>query len=317
MIISASYKTDIPTFYGDWFLNRVKAGYCKMINPYNKKVYKINLKREDVDGFVFWTKNLGPFTDKLEVIHQLGYPFSVQYTIHAYPRVLESSVVSAEQSIKYVKNVAAKYGSRVVVWRYDPIIFSSLTPREFHIRNFEAIAKNLEGSTDEVVISFAQLYKKTLRNMNSASERFGFTWDDPNDETKLDMTKELADIADVYNMKLTICSQSRFLSPGIGEARCIDANRLSDIAGYRIRAKIKGNRLECGCYESVDIGEYDTCPHGCLYCYAVLSRELAQNRFKEHDPDSEFLIRPKGYIITEDKEEKEKNKNRTRQTKLF
>lgn len=313
MIISASYKTDIPTFYGDWFLNRLRVGYCKTVNPYNKNVYDVSLKREDVDGFVFWTKNLGPFMDKLELIRQLGYPFYIQYTIHHYPRQLESSVVSAERSIKYLKDVAAKYGSRTVVWRYDPIIISSITPREFHIQNFEEIAKELDASADEVVISFAQIYKKTFNNMNSASDELGFTWEDPSDKIKSDLAKELADIAKSHNMKLTMCSQSRFISPGIGIARCIDAIRLSDVAGYRIRSNLKGNRPDCGCYESIDIGDYDTCPHGCVYCYAVLNRKLAQQRYKEHDPNSEYLIIPKFNPIIND----DKKRDNTKQTTLF
>ena len=63
MIISASYKTDIPAFYGDWFLNRLRVGYCKMVNPYGRQVYRVSLTPQDADGFVFWTKNLGPFMD--------------------------------------------------------------------------------------------------------------------------------------------------------------------------------------------------------------------------------------------------------------
>jgi hypothetical protein len=293
VIISASTRTDIPTFYGDWFLARLRAGYCKTVNPYNEKVSNVSLKREDVDGFVFWTKNLGPFMNKLEIIRQLGYPFYIQYTIHNYPRQLESSVVSAKHSINYLKNVAANYGPRTAVWRYDPIIFSSITPRDSHIQNFEYIAKELDGSTDEVVISFAKIYKKTFYNMNSASKEDGFTWEDPSNEIKLDLAKELADIAKLYNMKLTTCAQPLFTPPGKSKAHCVDIRRLSDIAGYPIYAKLKGNRKDCGCYESKDIGEYDTCPHRCVYCYAVLNRELAQRRHNEHDPNSEFLITPK------------------------
>jgi len=155
MIISASYKTDIPAFYGEWFLNRLQAGFCGMINPYNKKAYKISLKKEDVDGFVFWTKNLHPFMDKLDLVHQLGFPMMVQYTIHAYPKALETSVISSTKSIDLMKEIAGRYGPHVAVWRYDPIIFTSITTIDYHIQNFERLANQLEGSTDEVVVSFA------------------------------------------------------------------------------------------------------------------------------------------------------------------
>jgi hypothetical protein len=68
MIISASYKTDIPTFYGEWFKNRLDAGYCRMVNPYNRRAHRVSLERDAVDGFVFLTKNLGPFLDKLAFV---------------------------------------------------------------------------------------------------------------------------------------------------------------------------------------------------------------------------------------------------------
>jgi hypothetical protein len=185
MIISASYKTDIPAFYGDWFEKRLEAGYCKVINPYNRRqVSRISLMPEDVDGFVFWTKNLGPFEKRLERVAEFGRPFTVQYTITGYPRELESSVVDADRSVQHVRAVAERYGPKAAVWRYDPILFSSLTPIDFHLQNFENRAGALEGSCDEVVISFAQIYKKTLRNLDQAAREFGFAWEDPPDERR-------------------------------------------------------------------------------------------------------------------------------------
>ena len=296
MIISASYKTDIPTFYGEWFKNRLEAGYCKMVNPYNRRAYTVSLKREDVDGFVFWTKNVGPFLDKLAMVKELGFPFTVQYTINGYPRVLEFSVVDAERSIEHMKTIASAYGHNVAVWRYDPIVISSETPTSFHYQNFERLARCLEGTTNEVVVSHAQFYKKTLKNMNWAAERFDFSWEDPSSETKLELTSGLADVAASYGMQLRMCSQDEYLVKGVDPARCIDAERLSAIAGGSINAKVKGNRPDCGCHLSKDIGEYDTCPHGCVYCYAVLNRDLARRRYKEHDPNGEFLFVPKQQV---------------------
>lgn len=291
MIISASYKTDIPTFYGRWFLRRLEAGYCRMLNPYNRHTYRVSLERKDVDAFVFWTKNVAPFWEALDQVHRLGFPFVVQYTINGYPRELESSVVNADRSIEFFRRIAAKYDSRVAVWRYDTIVFSSLTSPEFHRQNFTRICRSLAGSTDEVVVSFAQIYRKTKINMESAADRGSFTWYDPSDEAKLELVSELAGIAYAHDMCLSMCSQNQYLVAGVEPARCVDIRRLSDVAGYRIHAPLKGNRPDCGCYLSRDIGEYDTCPHGCVYCYAVRNRELAQKRFREHDPEDDFLFR--------------------------
>jgi len=295
MIISASYKTDIPAFYGKWFLNRLAAGHCKMKNPYNcRQVRWVSLKPEDVDGFVFWTKNLGSFWNSLEVVNLLDLPFVVQYSITSYPRKLEYSVVDAKSSLKHMKKLAHEYGPLTAVWRYDPILFTSITPFSFHCQNFKHLAQKLEGITNEVVVSFAQFYQKTLRNLNWAAREFGFSWDDPPDELKLKLVFKLAQVAQEHGMTLKVCSQRKYLVPGVEAARCVDAQRLSQIGNRPIRARRKGNRPDCGCYASIDIGEYDTCPHGCVYCYAVRNRNLALGRYKEHDSDGEFLFSPYG-----------------------
>lgn len=295
MIISASYKTDIPAFYGEWFINRLRSGYCKMFNSYNRRISRVDLTRDTVDGFVFWTKNVGPFLKYLNEVKEKGYPFVVQYTINGYPRSLEFSVVDSARAVEHMKRLSDSYGSNVSVWRYDTIIFSSLTPIDFHRRNFELLAKSLSGVTNEVVISFAQIYRKTLRNMKWAADEFGFSWEDPDDEVKRNFASELAQVAKAFNINLAVCSQKQYLSFGVNDAHCIDASRLSAIAGCPIAAKQKGNRPDCGCYVSRDIGEYDTCPHGCVYCYAVDNRKIAQARYKQHDPTSEFLFYPEGY----------------------
>ncbi len=301
MIISASYKTDIPTFYGEWFMNRLRAGFCKMVNPYGRQVYTIQLTPEQVDGFIFWTKNIGPFLAYLPEVQARGYPFIVQHTITGYPRELEFRVINYARTVEYMKELADRYGPHVAVWRYDPIVISSLTPPDWHRRNFEVLASSLAETTDEVVVSFAQIYKKTKRNMDWAAREFGFAWNEHEAmslENIRGLVAELAQIAASYGMQLKTCSQKALLIPGVTkEARCIDAERLERIAGSSIVAntKLQGNRKECGCFASRDIGEYDTCPHGCVYCYAVQYREVALRRYKEHDPTGEFLFPPWGH----------------------
>ena len=290
MIISASYKTDIPTFYGEWFMNRLRAGYCKMVNPYNRRVIRVSLLRDTVDGIVFWTKNVGPFLKHLPEVKDRGFPFIIQHTINGYPRALEQAVVDAQKAVEHLRQVSETFGPRVCVWRYDTIVNSSLTPREYHIETFARLANSLEGATDEVVISFAHLYQKTLRNMEKAATEHGFIWSDPDDEWKKSLLAELAPIAASHRIRLTVCSQPQFIIPGCYEARCVDAERLADIIGGPVRACLKGSRNECGCYESRDIGEYDTCPHGCVYCYAVKDQSLAKIRYKQHDPMGESLF---------------------------
>jgi hypothetical protein len=307
MIISASYKTDIPTFYGEWFMNRLRARYCKMVNPYGRQVYTVDLSPGVVDGFVFWTKNIGPFLKYLPEIRERGYPFIVQHTLNGYPRELESRVTNYQQTLEHIRQFAAEYGPERLVWRYDPILFTSLMPPDWHRDNFAQLAARLEGTIDEVVISFAQVYRKTERNVEAAAQQFGFSWQEHRQEDYVlqvgrELAADLAQVAGQHGMRLKICSQKAFLIAGVvEEARCVDAERLERVAGCTIEGKAhqKGNRKECGCFAARDIGEYDTCPHGCVYCYAVQRRDLALQRYKQHDPHAEFLFAPEGAVLVE------------------
>lgn len=290
MIISASYRTDIPTFYGEWFMHRLRAGYCKIVNPYNNRVHRVDLSRDAVDGFVFWTKNIGPFLKHLDEVAECGYPFVVQHAINGYPRALESSVIDANMTLAHMHRLHHRFGANVAVWRYDTILLTSLTPLDFHRENFRRLARALEGVTNEVVISFAQIYQKSARNMNRAAHELQFTWHDPSDDIKLALVGELCEIAAQHGMQLAVCAQRAYVASGAVEARCIDAHRLSTVAGRTIKASVQGNRPECACFASRDIGAYDTCPHGCVYCYAVQNQAKAQARFRQHDPLGEFLF---------------------------
>lgn len=296
MIISASYRTDIPAFYARWFINRFEAGFAKVVNPYSRQVYSVPL-RAGVDGYVFWTRNIAPFGAALEAVRQAGLPFVVQATVTGYPRMLETAVVEAERGAAMIRALAESHGPRAVVWRYDPIVFTDVTPAAWHEANFAALAARLEGAVDEVAISFAAIYRKTERNLSAAARAGRFAWWDPPGVEKLALGARLAAIAAAHRMALTVCSQPEYPVPGAEGARCVDARRLEAVAAdwgspRAIPAKPKGNRPGCLCHESRDIGAYDTCPHGCTYCYAVTARSVAKRRFQAHDPESEFLVAP-------------------------
>ena len=289
MIVSASYRTDIPAFYCDWFLSRLEAGACDVTNPYGGPVYRVPLVGPEAEGFVFWTRNIAPFGPALEAVEARGLPFVVHYTITAYPRALEASVIPAARSVALVRALAERYGPRTVVWRYDPLLITSLTPPQWHRKTFAGLAAALAGATDEVVLSFAQVYRKTRTNTERAARQHGFTWRDPAPAEKRALLAELAGLARAQGLKASLCAQPDLLDEGsrgagLQAARCIDAARLSAVAGHTIKAKTKGNRPGCLCAQSRDIGAYDTCPHGCVYCYAVSRPDAAKRRHRAHDP---------------------------------
>ena len=288
MIVSASYRTDIPAFYGDWFLRRLEAGFCTVRNPHGRP-YTVRLDRDSVAGFVFWTRNAAPFLPVLDRLASDGYPFVVHCTINAYPRVLEASVIDPARAAGQVHRIARAFGPRAAVWRYDPIIATGATPLAAHAERFARLAGALAGAVDEVVLSFASFYRKTRRNLGVAGAESGLTWTDPPVADKRALIAELARIAAERGMTATVCAQPELAAGGAREARCIAAARLGDVAGAPIAARTKGNRPGCACHEARDIGAYDSCPHGCIYCYAVASPGAAKARHARHDPEAEAL----------------------------
>jgi nucleotide-binding universal stress UspA family protein len=292
MIISASYRTDIPAFYSAWLKARIEAGYARVPNPYSGKPSRVGLRPEEVDGYVFWTRNARPARAIFETLAADRMPFVVQYTVTGYPSSLEQSVPPVEATIADIVSLSEQFGSRAVVWRYDPVFWSSLTPPDFHRENVARLARQLSGSVDEVTFSAAHIYRKTRRNTEESARKSGFEWRDPEPEEKAALLQELAAISAEAGLRPTLCSQPDLLGGDLSPARCIDADRLADIAGHPLKSRQKGNRPGCLCAESRDIGSYDSCPHGCVYCYAVERRERAKTALKRHDPAGEMLLPP-------------------------
>jgi hypothetical protein len=282
MIISASYRTDIPAFHGDWFLAALAAGEVAVANPYNRRASMVDLRPEAVDGYVFWTRNARPFMHAFAAVAAQGKPFVVQYTILGYPGAIDAGVIDPPLAIANARAIAETYGRRALVWRYDPILLTPGTETAWHRANFARLADALAGIADEVVVSFAQLYAKSARNLGKA----GVTWRAPEIAEQAALIAALRAAAAERGMVLSLCTQPDLAAAsGAPGARCVDAARLADIAGRPIGAAAKGNRPGCLCAESRDIGAYDSCVHGCRYCYAVSDHAAVQRRMrKERHP---------------------------------
>ena len=180
-----------------------------------------------------------------------------------------------------------------MVWRYDPILITDLTETAFHRTQFAELAKRLSGFVDEVTLSFTTIYRKTGANLERLRREQGVVWRDPEADGKRALLTELATIALEAGITPTLCAQPDLLTDPLKAAACIDARRLSDVAGSEIVALTKGNRPGCLCAQSRDIGAYDSCPHGCVYCYAVGRPDTAKRKHREQDPEGRFMIAPK------------------------
>jgi len=285
VILSASWRTDIPAFYGRWFLARLAAGWVEVANPYGGPTSRIDLNPASIRAVVFWTRNPAPFDAGLAACRARTWPFVVQMSVTGLPRAIERSAPAPESAVQMLRDLARQYGPKAAVWRFDPILVSTATPPAERRETFARLAKSLAGAVDEVVVSFAQPYAKTRRNLA------GLDWRDPPIDEKQTLLRDLASIAAEQGMALTLCTQPSLVddTADLVAARCIDTARLSEVAGRAIEAPERGNRPGCRCAASRDIGAYDSCAMGCGYCYAVRTRERAQARLAAHDPDSPRL----------------------------
>lgn len=285
MILSVSRRTDIPSYYSEWFYNRIKEGFVCVRNPMNpRRVSRIALSPEVVDCIVFWTKNPEPMLARLDELSAYHYYF--QFTLTGYGRDMEANLPpKKERLIPAFVELAEKLGYERVIWRYDPIIFTAKYTPQYHLRAFGQIAKALRGSTRHCVISFVDQYAK---NRKSLADVGAYA---PEEASLLEFCRELSRIAGENGMSVGSCAEKIDLSAcGIAHNCCIDKDLVARIAGCKINAgKDKNQRAECGCAESVDIGTYNTCKNGCVYCYANHSAQSVQKNCGKYDAASPIL----------------------------
>jgi len=294
MIISASRRTDIPALYSEWFMNRLRAGWCLVPNPMNmKQASRVSLKPKDVDAIVFWTKNPAPMLPYLAELDKLGFRYYFQVAINDYPKVLEPNIPSIDERLQGFLHLTRHVGPSRVIWRYDPIIISNRTPFDFHKDRFSKIATDLHGATRRVVVSVVDFYEKTKRRLLELEKEEGFAFDieAARSPSMAVLLKELAAIAKKADMEIFTCAEERdFSEVGIPSGRCIDESLLNKIWGLNIKyRKDPTQRKFCLCMVSKDIGVNNTCVHGCPYCYSTSNYTLAERRHKEHDPASPAL----------------------------
>ncbi len=289
-IISVSRRTDIPAFYGDWFMKRLEEGFAGWVNPFGGQKYKVSLKREDVMAFVFWSKNYRPFLKHLEIIRENSIPVMFNYTITGLPAVFECNLVEPEDAIESLKVISNSYSPDHVNWRYDPIVVSTVTDENYHLERFRWLAERLTGHVTRCYFSFAIKYGKVERNFKKFEQEQQVKVVDLDEHQKLLLASKLTDIAQEYGIQMYTCCDDYLLADSrIKKAHCIDGEIIERLYPGCHKGSEKPTRKDCGCTESTDIGIYDTCPHGCIYCYANINKERAVKLNSDHQPESAFL----------------------------
>lgn len=288
-IISVSRRTDIPAFYGDWFMRRLKQGFAGVVNPFGGRRYIVSLRPEDVACFVFWSKNFAPFIKNLRIIDGLGYKFYFNYTVTGLPDAFEINV-DKHAAIETLKLLSKMYSPRHINWRFDPIIISSICNGDFYIRSFEELARRFEGVVERCYFSFVTEYDKVRRNFAEFERSQSVRIIDWSKNLKIELAEQLAEIAERFGIQMYSCCSDYLLGDKVKKAHCIDGAIIEELffpGGFSYSAK--PTRQQCGCTESTDIGTYDTCPHGCVYCYANADKGTAFQRAARYDVDSVFL----------------------------
>jgi len=293
-LISASRRTDLPAFYGPWFMNRLRQGHCLVRHPFRADlVRRVDLSPQAVEGIIFWTRNPRPFLPHLQELDRLGRPYYVQMTLTGHPPVLEPNLPPADGLIRCFEELGRFIGAGRLIWRFDPLLLTPLTPPEEIKARFERLSDRLAGQCRRVVISLAQLYHKTKRRLVKVPD---LTVTDlgaeENQGLAIDLLGALAAVAQDRDLEMNICASERDYSYlGISPGKCIDEAVLNDFYGLKLSYPgDPGQRPACNCAQSIDIGAYNTCLHGCLYCYATAGPVSAQKNYQTHDPEGEALV---------------------------
>jgi hypothetical protein len=302
MIISASRRTDIPAFYARWFINRIRSGYCTVPNPFNaRQISRISLGTSDVDVVVFWTRNPRPLFPYLKELDSRGYRYYFQYTLLGNPRLIDPHAPPLEIRLRTFYELVEQVGPRRVIWRYDPIVFTEITPADFHHRMYEKIAVALNGYTTRSVISLMDVYAKAKKRLAEMGAQGAPLLEYDADETWYgELMRHMLAAATANGMQIFSCAQERNLQPyGILPGKCVDDDYILDVFGLDVsHTKDPSQRKTCGCVVSKDIGMYNSCLYGCQYCYATSNFKKAHEHFKAHAPSSPSLL---GWYEVEEK----------------
>lgn len=281
MILFASGRTDIPAFYSNWFINRVKAGFVDVRNPFNQKLVS-RIYFSDVDLIMFCSKNPLPMINKLDI---LKVPVLFHVTITPYGKDVEPNIPDKRLIIEGVKKLSLVLGIDNVVVRYDPIFLSDKYNVDYHIKAFDKLCKNLNGYVNKIIVSFMDEYKNVRNNRGILRYRT---------ITKEDYKKigeAFSKSAMDNGMSVQTCFEDEDLTQyGFVKGECLSHELAYILTGKKFKSSNVRKEKKCECVQMVDIGDYNSCLHMCKYCYANYDEKAVSSNFERHDDNSSLLI---------------------------
>lgn len=281
MILFASGRTDIPAFYSNWFINRVKAGFVDVRNPFNQKLVS-RIYFSDVDLIMFCSKNPLPMINKLDI---LKVPVLFHVTITPYSKDVEPNISDKRLIIEGVKKLSLVLGIDNVVVRYDPIFLSDKYNVDYHIRAFDKLCKNLNGYVNKIIVSFMDEYKNVRSNRGILRYRT---------ITKEDYKRigeAFSKSAMDNGMSVQTCFEDNDLTQyGFIKGECLSHELAYILTGKKFKSSNVRKEKKCECVQMVDIGDYNSCMHMCKYCYANYDEKAVSSNFERHDDNSSLLI---------------------------
>ncbi|MBQ8589865.1 MAG: DUF1848 domain-containing protein [Firmicutes bacterium] len=283
MIISASRRTDIPACYSDWFMNRIRDGHVCVRNPFQtSQVTCVDLDPAAVDCIVFWTKDAEPMMKHLPELKERGFEFCFQFTVTPYDERLEPGVRNKAEIEDTLIRLSQQIGKERVLWRYDPIIFNEEMTVKWHKKEFLRLCQKFAPYVSRATISFLDLYPRLLEKKLRAASH----------DEMMRLSDFIGRTAALYGLEVVTCSEAMDLSRfGIGRGSCIDPKVISKIVGLPMKVpKDPSQRAHCQCYQSVDIGAYNTCQAECIYCYATSRVGRLEAARQGHDVNGELLL---------------------------
>lgn len=285
MIINTGARTDTAQWYAPWLQRRFEEGFVFVRNPlFPHKVTRYELDPSVVDCVEFCSKNYAPLLPGLPAITK-RFNTHFHYTITAYGRDIEPRVPSIDDSVETLYDLERIVGAHRICWRYDPVLLTDDYTVERHLQTFDYLCDRLTGHVDRCIFSFVEMYQKLELNFPDLRPVGA--------EERDVLARGLGSIAAEHGIPIQTCGNNGLWPQyGIGTSGCTTLAMLGAANGVTFRTlKHKGQRAGCGCFESCDIGAYDSCPNGCRYCYANRDPERALDNYHHaHDPESPLLL---------------------------